>query len=135
MAYGIADVKRNLRAAETKQLQSGYTVDRNKRKLMLRTAQQAFQRALTIARGLPPQPEKEDLRKRAETGFAACKRRMNKMALDERKERAAKALIQREEEQADDDAQGEKGDTAAQEAPESAEKADAPSPPPVEPTE
>ena len=86
MAHSIMDAKRNIRQAGQKELQAKSAGDDvRKRTLLLRSAQQLYQRALTIARGIRGNSEADDLRKKSERGFASCKKQLTAMATAQRK--------------------------------------------------
>ena len=94
----MPDIKRNLRVAQQKLLQANTAAaNPKKRKVMLRGAQQAYQRALTMARQLPFSTQADALKKECEKGFAGAKRLVNQMAQQERREREADALIHAKE--------------------------------------
>ena len=94
----LPDIKRNLRTAQQKLLQANTAAaNPKKRKVMLRGAQQSYQRALTMARQLPFSTQADALKKECEKGFANAKRQVNQMVQQERREREADALIHAKE--------------------------------------
>ncbi len=123
----LPDVKRNLKTAKQKLLLAGNAAGMKKRKVMLRAAQQAFQRGLTLARQLPFSGQADKIKKECERGFANSKHQLNYLMQQERREREAAALIHKNSEAGPADADADASpDDPAPEAPEAGDRTEDP---------
>ena len=118
-------MKRNLKTAQQKLLLAGKAAGMKKRKVMLRAAQQAFQRGLTLARQLPFSAQADKIKKECERGFANSKHQLNYLMQQERREREAAALIHKDSEAGPADADASPDDPAP-EAPEGGDRTEDP---------